>query len=556
MSKRSRHVNPELSRRQFLSSLTAGSLLGLSTCPAAALFTSIIAGQSQKAWAAELGLNVCRLVQIYDSGGSARYMGPCCLTPVSTTNFDPGPMVNTQYVNVNGRYSDTTYASPVVKNGLQFATMWGHMIPTPSGGLRPLSDLLDNMICLQGMTTTNAGHDASRLYAHLPTGALYSTAAASGDNRDAPFPAINMSTSNYVYKSLKSRSATALGVGGNPLNTLLTAFTPVGTTPFQQKFGLIRPAYKSLFKLLDEEARKGHVGSEALSQTRDSAVDLLETNFTELGNQWTALLDKYTTLVSQAIFGSKGTLVGVDDLPVGHGGNGPAELYRVNGDLDYNLHLAGDLRDVITANTTVTNLARYFAVTEYVLVNNLCGSISFSLGGLDGLGPAEQGGPGIGMGNDQHGTAIFPSLYFNVLRYRAIYACILGLIDKLKEVGMFDDTVIRHGGDFSRHPRLDKVGSDHGFTGAQYSIWNGRINGTYVLGKLKKDSLGRKSWGGGAFDSILNRQLNLRDLHILTAHLIGVQLVGGPPPFTSDLPVAILGSNGLVPRIETSVHVV
>lgn len=536
-----------ISRRRFLGYLTSAPLLGLSTSPAIALFTSILSGESQKAWAAELGVSARRLILIHHGGGPDVSMADLFFTPYSTAGFNPNPFLATQFGNVGGRYTQPAYVTHTIK-GIQAPTAYTHMLPAPGGGLRPASDLLDGLLAVQGLDTRNAGHDASTMWAHRSPGAKQSTAALAGDPSNTPFAALNLGTTGYSYASSKGKSSVSIGTGGDRITNLLSPFAKVGSAGFQSKKSTLAPAFNALLPQLDDLARGGHIGAQSLVQNRDSALALVETNFTGIAAQWTALLAKYQNLVTRAIFDPSNPLAGFTDLPVGAGGSGPAPHYQMDGNANYPLHLASDVRLAITAAGNVGNLAAHYALTEYVLLNNLTRSVAFSLGGIGGLVNPQNMAGGFNMGNDQHTSGWVPRLLFGLLRWRACSACLLELISQLKAANMWNDTVIRDGGEFPRNPTVDGSGADHGFQGARYSFYSGAFNGPVVVGKLTSND-GRLAWGRGRVAPELGRQANLVDVAILTAHLLGVQA-----PFTSETPIVTLTSNGLQSRIGLADH--
>ncbi len=552
MSKSSSKCNCSMiSRRRFLASLTSAPLLGYSASPAMALLSAILAGESQKAWAAELGLNPRRLVLLTEEGGPAKYNFQI-LTPYSTANFAPNAMTGTQFAMNNGRYIGTQYVTHAVK-GIQVPTIWTQGLPAPGGGMRSMADLLDNLLSVQGINTKSGGHEQSAFWAEVAPGAVQSTSALAGDALSVPFSALNLGNRYFQYKSISGKTAVtpsmSTGGGENPLTKLLGPFAKVGSSQFKTKKADALVASKQLWRFLDELAVGGHVGAQSVVQNRGSAVALYEKNFGDLIGVWNTLKGKYQDLVSRAIYDPEHPFPGFNDLPIGEGGSTANLLYQVNKDTTFPLHLAGDVRDTIVAATTVNGLADNFAMTEFVLLNNLCGSISFNVYGLDKIKNVMTASPvEISMYSDQHDTGTYPSMYYNMLRYRAISACLLELITQLRGAQMFDDTVIRWGGEFVRNPRNDEFGSDHGWEGAAYDFYCGKFNGPLVVGKLTADDRG--TWGKGAVVPALGRVLSLSDLAILTAHLLRV-----PAPFTNGTPIVTLSSNGLVSNIGLQSHI-
>lgn len=536
-----------LSRRQFLSYAGSTSLVGLSASPAVALFSTILSGISQKAWAESLGLEPRAFVQILEAGAPARWMFDSFLTPYSSTGFNPNPMIGTKFKNVGGRYIGTEYVTSAVK-GIEAPLMWTHDVPAPGNSYRPMANLLDNLLCIQGITTRNSGHGSSQEWHWLPPGSNQSTSAYSADAASTPLPALNINAGSFIFRSKANKTAINVYDNGNMLSTLLDPFKKVGSTAFQTNRTALRAAYDGLMPGLDELARAGHPGAEALAQNRASALSLMETNFTNLGTEWTALQTKYQDLVNRAIYNPSRPLAGLNDLPIGEGGSGAQLLYQIDTSSALNLHLSTDLRTAVDARTNVPRLAERFAFTEYVLRNRLSSSICFSVGGIGPFVRQSDGASMESMQHDQHFTGVYPTTYFNILRHRAMAACLLELIEQLKSAQRFNDTVISLSGEFNRNPLSNLTGSDHGFTGKSIALYSGAFNGPLIVGNLTNDD--RLGWGAGGAIPQLGRQLTLIDSAVTLAHLLRV-----PPAFTSTNSVVTLGSGGLSSNIGRTVHV-
>jgi hypothetical protein len=533
-----------ISRRRFIGYGASSTIVGLSSSPLVALFSTILGGVSQKAWAESLGLKPRNWVQIHESGAPARYMCDSFLTPYSSDKFDRNPMLATRFKNQGGRYIGGEYET-FERHGIQVPTMWTYDLPTPNDGYRPMSDLLPHFLSIQGVTTRNAGHSGSANWSFLAPGAKKSTTALSADASDAPFAAINLQASGFAFRSTENKSALQLSPSGNVAAALLDPFRPMGSTQFRANRGAIKEAYNRLLPSLDEVARAGHPGAEALIQNRDASLSLLEMNFNDLTTEWNALFNKYQALVRRAIYDPSKPLVGLNDLPIGEGGSGAPGLYNIvpTEDNVLSLHLSTDMRSAVDARTNMPGLANSFAFTEFVLKRKLSSSISFTTGG--GIGPFVRESDLVAaasMGNDQHSAGFYPSLYFNVLHHRAVYACLMELVEQLKGANLFSDTVISLSGDFNRNPRVDMTGSDHGFTGKGFAFLSGAFNGPLIVGNLRNDE--RKGWGAGGVIPQLGRQLTLIDTAVTIAHFLRV-----PPPFTSALPAVTLGSAGMVSNV-------
>ena len=537
-------------RRKFLSYSSSTAIVGLAQTPAAALFSLVLGGESQRAWAQSLGINPRIYVDLMEGGGPCTVESDTLLTPYSTANYVQNPWVATRFENVGGRYTRGVYDT-VEYHGMQVPYMWSLNLPTPNGGSRPMHELLSNMLFMQGITTHTDGHDICQERHWVPAGASISSVAMGGDPSSSPFSGINMNASRYNYLSRKSKTGHMLNnTSGNALDRLLGPFEPDGTQAFRDKMEGVDAAFSALLPALDDLARKGHVGAQALSENRTGALSLLSTNFENLDGIWTNLRAKYEDLVQRAIYDPGNPLPGINDRPIGEPlARSNTGLYQVNNNLDAELHLSADLRNNVDSRTTVFGLAERFAVAEYAILNNLSRSIAIGIGGIGPLIRVRDNATVNGMGNDKHDTGFFPHFYFSVLRSRAVYACVAELIRVLQQNDLFEDTLISRSGEFRRNVRTDGTGSDHGWRGKGRTFWCGAFNGPLSVGNLIEDN--RMCWGaGGGIPELGGNQLDLARVMVTMAEFLRV-----PRPFTAFNPVVTLGSNGLVSNIGRTVTV-
>lgn len=525
-------------RRKFLAHTTGYLALGMSASPVAALFSSVIGGMSNKAWAQAAGLNPRNYVFIQQSGAPARWMFDMFLTPYSTTNFVENPMVRTRFTSVGGLYTNPTYETVNI-HGINVPWMWKFDVPRSGGGNRPLSDLLQKMLVIQGATTNNAGHGPSQQMQFLPNGATQSTLALSADATSAPFAAINNNASGFQFLSRAQKTAQPLAnSNNNMLETLLSPFTQGGSVPYRQRKVLINAALNATMSELDVLAKDGHPGAGSVVQNREAAAELVADSVSSLASAWNGLLAKYRDLVSRALL-TPG-LDGINDQPVG--GEGTRDKRY---DLNEMIVTAPDMRTLVTSQTTVGRLAEGFALAEFVITNGLTTALTIGPGNISGLSLV--GNSSNGMSNDQHTTGVFPTLLLSILTYRAIGACLLELIDRLTAAGKFNDTLIEIAGEFNRSARNSGTGSDHGWQGRSSAFYCGSFNGPLCLGNLvsMRNGGAQGTWGAGGNVAGLGRQLGLHDMIATQAHLLRV-----PSPVTSAGPIVNLSANGLVPAIE------
>lgn len=538
--------NQNLSRRRLL------GLFGLATGasiinPYAVLCNSILDGIIMKANAQAAGLTPRRYLNIQQPGAPSRWTFDLFLTPYSSTNFIKNAMVGTEYVAAteggvqrftNVKYTTYTYTT---KSGgvINVPMLWKYQVPRAGSGTRPMTDLLDNLLCLQGITTNNAGHPGSQSLHFRPTGAVKSMGALSADDSTNPISAVNVSALRYLFLSKKGKTAVNLGNGGNIIKTLLDPFMADTSTAALANVRNDRAALNTqvnrALASIDKLAIAKHQGAVTIAENRLDAEDLLQAAFSNVDTAWTQLLNKYSNLISRAIDPTQ-VLAGINNLPIGTTAVRD-RTYQFNN--EDNLVTAPDLRTMITSNSRIQNMAEHFAVAEYILVNDLSSSITIS--------PRTLSVSNANVGThvfDEHQTGKMPVLYLNSMYNRAFASCLLELIDRLKAKGIFDETVIDVGGEFNRNGGNDGFGSDHGWMGKSVALYSGAIKGPVILGNLANDN--ENTWGKGGVVPQLGRQLGLNDMASTIAYLLRTT-----SPVTSASSLVTIDSDGTVnPLIE------
>ena len=534
-------------RRDMLSQI--GITLGatIASHPIQLLFETILNGMISKAHAQ--AANPRRYLFIQHFGAPPRWTFDLFLTPYNTSNFVANAQVGTKYVLSGGRATSVTYATVLAK-GINVPYMWQFPVPRAGGGDRPMTDLLNNLLHIRGVTTANAGHGGSAALRYRPLGAVKSVPALSGDASANPFPAVNLSATEFRYLSTKGKAAINLGNSGNMIQSLLTPFMgtlPAGYKANKQK---VQTAINAALDEIEQYAIDRHPGADIISQSREGAETLLNEGFGDLTDTWNSLLAKYRDLISRAIDPTR-IFTGINNAPIGLTGNRTL-THRLSSIT--NILTTPDIRNLITANTTITRMAEHFAVAEYVLVNDLSSSMAILPGGLTNL--SLSGNTSATPTFDEHYTGAIPSLYLNTMYYRAYASCLLELIDRLKAENIWNDTVIDTAGEFNRSARGAGTGSDHGFQGASAAIYSGAIAGPIVLGNIKKEtgatSAAPGTWGYGApVAGQSSGQLTLGHIAATLAYLLRTQ-----SPITAYS--KIIGTDGtgkIVPTIELAKQV-
>ncbi len=536
-------------RRDFMKSLGIVGGVIRHGSPAASLLAGIISGAQSKALAQATGaVSPRKYLSIVQPQAPARTVFDSFFTPYENLNHTYNPGTGTRYIANGGRYTSVGYET-VLRHGIQVPYMWKYDVPRSSGGGRPMSDLLANLLSIQGITTKNAGHGGSRALHFLPLGASQSLGAMSADYSDAALGTVSFASSNYKHKSLKSKPANVLRLfNGNYLQALLKPFLSglnssdqASKDALMTSRELVKNSIANLADILNPNA------SASISSSK-LAFELSQGAFSDIDTFWADRVPVYEDLINRVVH-SVDRYEGFDDLPIGSvdtAGRSTQYNFNTNG----NIVRTADLRSMILGGTQISFMAERFAVAEYLLTKNLSDSVTIPLNSLQGM-------MNIGGQNyhqlDEHFTGIMVSTMLNFYLFRSISACMLELIDRLKAHSVFDETVIELSGEFNRDARIDGSGSDHGWKGKSVSYFSGAFkNGPLVMGVLK-NSTGNTAgvWGEGAVDPILGKQLELHDMAATLAHLLRV-----PNPFNFAAPIVTLNESGELNPITSKTKII
>ncbi len=550
----------EKSRRKFFKELAASSASITLASPLAVFVDSIL----KNAMADPAVVNPRRLISFQQAQAPSRWGFDLFLTPYLTdselSNFDPGnPMIRTRFAQSAGRNSELAYET-TRQHGINVPSTWAFDVPNSSGGNRPMSDLLLNMLSLQGINTTNAGHTISRRLHFLPNGAAQSTSALASDYSDCPLGTLG-TAANFDYRSKFGKSAVTPGIlSGNHLTQLLQPFI-LALASSRLDTGKVAPTstYQRLNRIVDDYAKQ--IDNKAMPSilNKSSAHELMLKGFGNLTTIWNSRLAVYNTLIKDSLAQTT-VFPGFNDYPVGladvaargvtYGFGGASNIIKFN-----------DLNELLQSPTIYGNLAERFVVAEYLILNDLSNSVCLQLGSFSGLKTASGQNITSTFNVDEHNNGSMISLLLSFWSNRALAACLLELTDRLKEKTVagttknyFEESVIELHGDFQRNPRADASGSDHGFQGKSVMYLSGAIDGPYVIGALGRASATDPypgAWGLGAVDPALNKQCTNAEMAATTANLLRV-----PSPFTTASPMAILQDDGNVTPVAVKTRIV
>ena len=599
------------SRRAFLKKIGVGTGAYLADAHIVKLLEGAVRFEMNKAHAQTTGVMPKRYINILLNNAPPRWFFDQWLTPFMSNpsvNFAPGqngwtPGVanyidgsgNLLYKTFQHNYVDYTGANktinlPHLLNGNILA---GNPSTTLSTSLQPITSLLKNMAVIQGYNSRTDGHEVNGPLQLLPDPAVPSINGAVADLRSDPISAIASQHIRYGYKSGKSRAVSIFNSGtnanGGSLAEIMAPFKKetYSSSVFQNvsSYSDYRQTITDIFKSI----MSGYdANATSLGDNNNSARVLAATGLTDptqITAKWNELYLKYATAMNSSMnikdsrFAVRG--VGHTDPSTGsptaspiyigeHSttmeGNPLANNYDLMNLINHVDHTSDSPISVTNSNYAGCNtqdnsvgtmmgqdLISSFALIEYAIVNNICGSI---VGGSNSSLTNMKNSASSIMKNsfthDVHNTNMHTNIVIYSSWYKGFFAGLITLIQALKAANMFEDTVIHITSDFGRNPRYEpgltsdtipqsiirSSGSDHGWQGHCTCVISGAFeNGPIVVGNIERDGSGigtsyYGTWGYGApvdFNGT-NEILSPRHAAAAVTHLLGVS--PNPWPFT------------------------
>ena len=563
-------------RRKFLALGAGAGALTLARDPVAIAIGSIVDGIIARARAVDAGAASPRnYLFLYLSGGMPRWYFDLVLkTGKSDPKFVSSPAIATRFDGSTPVYD--TITSPAGPFGsYELPTLWGCDLPTPTPGKTvPMMNLAANMLSIRGIDMLSDGHNTNAIKNLQPIPGSLSLDGLVADASRRPLPAVGDGSLAQGY-----RSATGLGQAvldwGSPFASLLSPFNASGDTlpsGYLTRRQALDTAVKRGLAALASYAQSNQPGATVLYNMRDNAESMLRKGLGDLAGDFGALQSKYEALVASC--GAQPRPVVTDhaispaNLPAGFtdpttGSHNMTWLRMWNADSTRSMLAAEnpDLRSLLTARTSIQNLASLCAVAEYMFIRGYSSAAALGMGYPTALnlqsnqpvgGSTAAWNPAYQVyDGDEHFTGTAVGVLINSFVYQSLAACLNELMSSYRAAGIWENTVIHVGSEFSRMPYLSGWGSYHAIDANLTTLFSGAIQGPLVLGNTRPNTdpsfLG--SYGSAApvngFDG--------DGIHLLMGHAASTiaGLLGVPSPAPNNLPVATLdASTGKIqPRI-------
>ncbi len=519
-------------RRDFLKGLGVGGIgLKMLVCE------SIFNGLAAKAFAQSMGArDIQNFIHLSLLGGPPRWLFDLPMRPGGNDTLNHNPMVMTRFTRssiTSVMDNSTSYTTHQIA-GLHFPHLWSANVPTSSGA-RPLSELARHGIFIRGMNTGADGHGVNRVKMSAPISGSPSTSGLFSDLKSTPITAVRRGT-NLNFKGETGKGEIDAG-GTNPLLTIMSPFNLTGNAFLSDSSST--SDFNRLTKAVSDQVGKNNPYLKSVLGDKKNALELVKRGVGDLGTIYGNLFAKYKGLMEQAL--TQSWLPGVDDLDIISPNSNAASNFpfriRSSGTQRV-IPRNNNLRDTLTQNSMVSNLAESFALAEYLIMNDLSSSVTLGVGDLMNLSflNALDSGTGANLTannfrsiNDAHDTGAYATLFYFSKFYLALSSCMLELVRVLKANQKFTKTLIQVSSEFNRSARSNGTGSDHGWRGSNVSLYSGKIQAPEIIGNISAGGTGATyegTWGVAAPSSeIGNREINIGNMISSVSTILGIRSV-------------------------------
>ena len=303
----------------------------------------------------------------------------------------------------------------------------------------------------------------------------------------------------------------------NLLQTLLDPFLINPSASFGNDHNALDTMIQSTFTNLNTIAKNNHDKAQTTIVSQNSAESLIRAGFNDIATFYPAAKLKYQLLIGVAADPFATALSGISMQPIG---------------------ATEDLRTNIQNVRQIGRLAEQFAVVEYVLCNNLSSSMTISPASFSGFN------------FDEHTVEKVRSLAGCTFWNRALAACLLELIDQLKNSGIYNETIINVSGEFGRNPKNDGTGSDHAPASTSNTFFGGALAGNQFIGNTARVSPQQNylgTWGYMGENVGLSNNPSVPLGYLSLGHLAAstATMLRAPSPVTAS-PSLLEEDNGVI----------
>jgi hypothetical protein len=367
------------------------------------------------------------------------------------------------------------------------------------------------------------------------------------------FPAVGYRTDKRFYKSGKGIPIEYLP-SSRPLTRLFTPFDLM-TTILESNSAGVGEAMDLALEAMKKQAGDRHRMFPNSYVQRQNAKRLMKLDYSQLATVYTALVNKYQSLLSRS-FGESGLrLAGVDDLPIA--GINQVNQFKTEIAGTFGYYTGSDITTLLGSGSNIEYLAPGFAVSEFMMTGGSMFQQDFSSFSNIVLGAAFHGARDVDSAGgttlisvDAHQSGAYVQLVSFSRYFRGLSSCLYELVEQLKAratpdgKNLFDKTVITLTSEFARDAWDDGSGADHGPAGSNYTVLSGQLANTMVVGNIKVESSQvlrkRNSWGEAAgLETLSGQTAGFGNAISTVASMLGI-----PSPSANNPPLVTRNASG------------
>ena len=584
---RNKMGNPKkhISRRSFIQNSIAASA---SVSPFSIFLGNILSNYIFKSEALAQGLDPQALMSVFNlymGGGPARWNFDLALSPDAEVMDTKNAMLITQYgQGLNG--APGVYKSINI-DGTYLPWFWSGKLPTSNGGTVDSSELARKMLVIRGVEQPTDGHsqNAARMLTPIEgpnvTGLL-------ADASLRPIPSIGLLGSTAFFKSARGVTHATVGASSSMLLSAMAPYvlgsannsnpglligdaaTGIGS-PMGISANQTGEVFDQFFQTMAANSGSLHRYLPSTYQDRVKAKQLLTGQFGDLKAMYNSLALKYQSLINRALFSSEPALqiLGIDDQPLpGNKDNPHWKISVQGGGATYAggpIYSGSDLRscfDNTHGGAMIQNLASSFILAEFMLKNKLSQSVYGIISGIKNLKLDQihymNNGVLTPLVNeifdytlDHHFDGASVPLLMNSRYFKAVAACLYELMTVLQAENLFNNSMFNMLSEFSRSTLSNGVGTGHGYKGAVFSCFNGKVQRPTVIGNIGPEMnqagpiTGHGYWGAAApLETLGGRKLNPGNVASTVAAIVGV-----PSPSPNNISLVKVEGDAIIPLI-------
>ena len=445
-------------------------------------------------------------------GGPARWMFdlPLYKNESEKTKMIKNPMVFTEFsenaTGIDSASGNIPNPNGTIKTEYKLHDINGTLLPplwnskfTFNNQENHLDDLAKNCIFMRGMHSLpfHAGY----YKAYQPQINIPSISAISG-LQSADFPIQGIQWANQAVKFNHPLGLTPISFSGLPSSKnkveeyLRKIFAPFIVDQKNSEI-LLNTKIKNALDILKKAGKLKNKNSHTLHNIADRARRIMGSKIENLINDMSAAYENYLQVNSLSM---KSLVKNLDDKPIFNPAKSPQydpskNVFNTdypdiplnnffNGFNDHNFDMRNytliDDNSAKSFTASCYDLCFSLSIAEVLLKNKITNSLLLPAGTLRGL---LNGRYSARFRNDTHNIGAIPTAFFNTKYFQAIAHSLNHFIQQIGP-NLFDKTIIHLASEFSRSPRIDATGSDHGNTACQATIISGMVKSTKIVGDI------------------------------------------------------------------------